>query len=258
MPVLQSSNLRSLRDRISAIDCYTAQGARDAGLHFADISTEHVQAFRDHVLDMIDEVLQVETTPAASQDVAADTGHAEADRVIARLASSDPDFDDCTDAAVLIRKLVVELKGPSGYATWKDAAIDERLRRVAGETNGDDARRTAEYWKAEHNAANDVIAEVREILGRFDSEDVRVMARRAMERIGDLESDPESPEKAEARPRGKPCTCSNSLGSSISCPVESGAQLGELWYCRKAAESHLKTSAPPDDPHSDLPVELNP
>jgi hypothetical protein len=58
------SNLRSLRDRIAAIDCYTAQGARDAGLHFADISTEHVRAFQDHVLDMIDEALQVESTEA--------------------------------------------------------------------------------------------------------------------------------------------------------------------------------------------------
>jgi hypothetical protein len=60
-PVPLASNLRSLRDRIAAIDCYTAQGARDAGLHFADISTEHVRAFQDHVLDMIDEALQVET-----------------------------------------------------------------------------------------------------------------------------------------------------------------------------------------------------
>lgn len=36
---------------------------------------------------------------------------------------------------------------------------------------------------------NEVVADMREILGRFNSEDVRVMARRAMERISDLESD---------------------------------------------------------------------
>jgi hypothetical protein len=65
-------------------------------------------------------------TPAQE---AGDTGNAEADRVLDRLASSDPDFDDCTAAAVLIRKLVVEHKGPEGFATWKDAAIAERLKR---------------------------------------------------------------------------------------------------------------------------------
>jgi hypothetical protein len=40
------------------------------------------------------------------RDVLADTGHYEADRLIGRLTSADPDFDDCTDAAILIRQLV--------------------------------------------------------------------------------------------------------------------------------------------------------
>jgi hypothetical protein len=60
----------------------------------------------------------------------ADTGNPEADRVISRLMSSDPEFQDCSDAALLIRKLVVEHKGPEGFATWKDAAIHERMLRV--------------------------------------------------------------------------------------------------------------------------------
>jgi hypothetical protein len=78
-----------------------------------------------------------EAERVAAEDVAVlendrpDTGHAEADRIIGRLASSDPDFDDCTDAAVLIRRLVADAKGPDGYATWKDAAIAERVRRIA-------------------------------------------------------------------------------------------------------------------------------
>lgn len=71
----------------------------------------------------------------ADGDVAADTGHAGADRIIARLASSDTDFDDCTDAAVLIRRLVADAKGPDGYATWKDAAVAERMRRIEVEKN---------------------------------------------------------------------------------------------------------------------------
>lgn len=35
-------------------------------------------------------------------------------------------------------------------------------------------------------------------------------------------------------PYGKPCTCDNSLGSSCACRAESGARLGDLWFCDKA------------------------
>lgn len=55
------------------------------------------------------------------------TGHAEADRLIGRLMSSDPDFEDCRLAAELIQR---EIKGPDGYNTWREAAIAERQRRV--------------------------------------------------------------------------------------------------------------------------------
>ena len=57
----------------------------------------------------------------------------EIERVIARLDSSDPDFDDCADAVALIHRLAAEIKGPDGYATWRDAAIAERVRRVSAE-----------------------------------------------------------------------------------------------------------------------------
>ena len=69
------------------------------------------------------------------RDVLADTGHPEADRLIGRLTSADPDFDDCTDAAVLIRQLVIEHRGPDGYVTWKEAAVAERQKRVEAERN---------------------------------------------------------------------------------------------------------------------------
>jgi hypothetical protein len=65
------------------------------------------------------------------RDVLSDTGNPEADRLIGRLTSADPDFNDCTDAAVFIRKMVVEHRGPDGFATWKDAAVDERQKRAA-------------------------------------------------------------------------------------------------------------------------------
>ncbi len=71
------------------------------------------------------------SAPAAPESAAGDTGNAEADRTIDRLMSSDPDFEDCSDAALLIRKLVIEHKGPEGFATWKDAAMAERVANKA-------------------------------------------------------------------------------------------------------------------------------
>ena len=62
------------------------------------------------------------------------TGNPEADRVLGRLNSSDPGFDDCAEAAALIYKLVAEIKGPEGFSTWKDAAVYERGLRATLET----------------------------------------------------------------------------------------------------------------------------
>jgi len=73
-------------------------------------------------------VQQQEPRPAIG-----DTGNEEADRIISRLMSSDPEFDDCADAASFIRRIVIEHKGPEGFGTWKDAAIAERVRRVKSE-----------------------------------------------------------------------------------------------------------------------------
>ncbi len=75
--------------------------------------------------------LSLSPAPTSGAEADADTGHVEADRVIGRLMSSDPDFDDCSDAALLIRKLVVEHRGPDGHATWKDAALAERAANKA-------------------------------------------------------------------------------------------------------------------------------
>lgn len=67
--------------------------------------------------------------PVEQTAQSSDTGNAEADRIIGRLSSSDPEFDDCVDAVSFIRKLVAEHKGPDGFETWKDAAIAERMCR---------------------------------------------------------------------------------------------------------------------------------
>ena len=47
--------LQQLRARIAALDTFAEQGGRGSGLYVAEISKEHVQAFKDRVLDIIDE-----------------------------------------------------------------------------------------------------------------------------------------------------------------------------------------------------------
>ena len=59
------------------------------------------------------------------------TGNVEVDTVLDRLNSSDPDFDDCAAAAALIYKLEIAHRGPAGFATWKEAAMHERMQRLA-------------------------------------------------------------------------------------------------------------------------------
>lgn len=80
-------------------------------------------------------VLDDGRTALDPRDVLSDTVNPEADRLIGRLTSADPDFNDCTDAAVFIRKIVVEHRGPDGFATWKDAAVAERQKRVKAEAD---------------------------------------------------------------------------------------------------------------------------
>ncbi len=65
------------------------------------------------------------------RDVPVDTGNPGIDRVLSRLASADPDFSGIQDAAVLLRRLAADAKGPDGYETWKDAAIAERARAAS-------------------------------------------------------------------------------------------------------------------------------
>ena len=84
---------------------------------------------------------------------------AEAARVLNRLNSDDPDFDDCAYAAALIHRFVDEHRGPDGFATWKDAAVAERLRRVKHE-------RRMERSNSAGDAANDGVRERDDVAGR--------------------------------------------------------------------------------------------
>ena len=76
--------------------------------------------------------VQQVSVPDGPNFILGDTGREDLDRLIGRLMSSDPDFEDCTAAAALLRRLFMEeISGPKGHATWKDAAVAERLRRVS-------------------------------------------------------------------------------------------------------------------------------
>lgn len=80
------------------------------------------------------------------------TGNVEADNAINRLMSDDPDFNDCEMAAALIRRMALDLKGPDGFATWKDAAVFERQKRVAlaatGKQQAGEAQGSREQFEA--------------------------------------------------------------------------------------------------------------
>lgn len=93
----------------------------------ANRTPDELQERRNAFLEAVDKAV-----PAAplQQGEYLPTGNPEADRVLGRLNSSDPDFDDCAEAAALICKLVAEAKGPGVFATWKDAAVYERGLRA--------------------------------------------------------------------------------------------------------------------------------
>ena len=133
-PPAQAAQVDRYRELCGAV--YQAAGAYNLPVRFLD-------ALSDAAMGKIEERQKTDSLlpcyaptdePAQEQPgwkwVNGDTGNADADRVIGRLMSSDPNFDDCESAAILIRRLVCESDGPKGYATWKDAAIAERLLRV--------------------------------------------------------------------------------------------------------------------------------
>lgn len=74
------------------------------------------------------------------------TGNPEVDRVLDRLDSSDPDFDDCAAAAALIYKLEIANRGPEGFATWKEAVMHERKLRLAATPSAPTAVEPAQRW----------------------------------------------------------------------------------------------------------------
>ena len=69
-------------------------------------------------------------TGSEYQAAVGDTGDGEADRIIAQLSATDVPLEAGVHAIAFIRRLVADNSGPAGFAKWKDAAVDERVRRV--------------------------------------------------------------------------------------------------------------------------------
>lgn len=61
------------------------------------------------------------------RDIPADTGHAGVDQLIGRLCSADPDFEDCTSAALVIRALTTLLLagGPVSRASDREVSLPQ-------------------------------------------------------------------------------------------------------------------------------------
>lgn len=73
--------LMQLREQIAALDPYTAKGTRGSGFDTADLCTEYVRAFQDHVVALIDAA------------IAADHDRSNREAQVQAAYHSDPDGD---------------------------------------------------------------------------------------------------------------------------------------------------------------------
>lgn len=96
---------------------------RDLAELVSQIGDHTPESFRKAVVRLGNRAIAASASPAK-------VGGDEVQRVLSRLNSSDPDFDDCASAAALIIRMAEEMKGPDGFETWKDAALAERAKRV--------------------------------------------------------------------------------------------------------------------------------
>jgi hypothetical protein len=70
---------------------------------------------------------------ASGGEVAGDTGNAEADRLINRLMSSDPDFDDCADAAAFIRRAALATRTAGSATPVAPQFKDHNIRQLVND-----------------------------------------------------------------------------------------------------------------------------
>lgn len=106
------------------------EGSIDSRHGFVEEAMDALHAIDGGVY--LEQIASREEAPAAAGaiDARGQEVRSEAQRIVDRLMSDDPDFADCEAAAKFIRE---NIEGPTGYATWKDAAVAERVRRVKAE-----------------------------------------------------------------------------------------------------------------------------
>jgi len=69
-------------------------------------------------------------------------------QLAAERARGDAAVAEAAEAWRQVHLLKAETSGPDGFATWKDAATDERVRRVKAEQEAAKLRADAERWRA--------------------------------------------------------------------------------------------------------------
>lgn len=232
--------LQQLRARVEAMDCYTAHGGRDSGLAFADISTEHVKAFRDRILDMIDESGVDSQPPVLASNPAGvhhefrdGPIHANANGQCVIIEANHPESGD--DAEVCL-----DMAEARAFHTW--------LGRVLGvhETNGNASKLESAlrglYWdQVEYLALNKLggmnnhwMRAAREALG-MDPSDTRVL--------------PDMPELRHDSPKTQFADVFSELDKGY--PVNTQDAMNALWWKvrnqqREIARLHQKSVAEPE------------
>jgi hypothetical protein len=110
---------------------------------------------------------------------------------------------------------------------WEDVEVIPLFRAAAVETNGEDARRTAEYWKAEHLAGNKEIERLRAGLQLMAMDEHRLMnvaARQTAESI--LAGKPAHPETA-----AEPSPCEHLRSELLAEKTKDGEPLFQMRKC---------------------------
>lgn len=119
----------------------TAEAAARHEARDAEDARRQARALQQQVAERDQRIAELELRLGDPRDIPADTGDSESDRLIGRLTAADPEFDDCTDAAVLIREQAARI-----------AALEAEQTAAARDVLAERARQvSAEGWTPEHD-----------------------------------------------------------------------------------------------------------
>ncbi len=145
------------------------------------------------------------------------------------------------EAADEIERLRTIIKGKTFVTDVETAAVhpdDAAVDRFAAAMKSKLARKRDEGRGGWDDPAQCTVEYLAELLishlPKGDPVDIGNFSMMLHQRLGGDRALARVAGNAKEKPRGKPCTCPDT--SSTACGVERGNKLGELWYCRRAAE----------------------